>query len=873
MTKGQEVNLKILLRKIYRHRFVFLASLGGFLMLAFIYIVLATPIYEVSTSLLIDSSGSNRTLGESQYVEGGVSLIEMEKNLYNEIGIIKSFSLINQTLEDLDLDITYRTEGFLGDEEHYGYFPFQVELDRRHSQSYGLSFEIKPVAGNRFSLSVEGEDFMVSNPLNGTKRKVERDFEFSEIYKFGEPVKHEYFSFTLVKPDYPVNIEDFEKADLYFVINDIEKVTKDYMSKIEVNNIDIQASIFKIVSSGPLVAKEKAFLKKLSENYVQNSLQDRNNIASGKESFIEEQLRIISDSLSTVEMNLESFRKDADAVDLSTSATNALDQTQEFQVEKAKVQLDIKYYNSLIQDIENNRANQDYIVPSATGIEDPLITENMKELQRLYSERSKKKFFVTSDNQEMRILNRQVAEATDLLLDNLRNAVRSARFDMQRVNSQLSRFDDEISSLPTRENQLMTIKRKSALYENLFNYLSQELAKTGIARAERTSDTRVLDEARMVGDGPVAPQKPLLMVLATTLGLLLPLGWMVFFASDDAIENIDQITANTDIPVIASIVMHEGMNKSTPEKNWKDPLGGLRKFRSNGINGSASTSGRVAGPKQDDPHTYAETSKAKLFRQKVVKIFNRLGKALGQLGILNEGTEVDKEASEVSLWRLKESFRFLSTNLKTVSREGKGVIGISSILPEEGKTFISINLGITLAEAGYKTLIIDTDLRKPGLIDKTQKIKDKGLWNYLSGDIAEVHEIIHAYQDSDNLDFIPTSVVEGNVHRLLSDPRMGRLIDQVKKEYDFVILDTPAAGLVSDFLLLSHFIDANLFIIRRNVAKMEFLHDIEKLVPKGKKNNSYIVFNGTEGSEQRYGFEEKYGHNEEEQLVRESLSV
>ena len=507
----QEVNLKAFLKKIYEHRLLFLASIGAFILLALLYIFFATPQYEVSTSILIDSSGSNRSLGDSKYVEGGVGLIEMEKNLYNEVGIIKSFSLIRLTVEDLGLDVSYHTDSFTKSKEHYGYFPFEVDLQRNKPQMYDIPFNVEVLNDERYRLTVKADDFMVSNPSNGSVREVSKDFIYAKEYKFGEQVVHDYFSFILRKPDYTVNVDDFEGEDLSFTVRNIDDVTASYVEELDVNNIDIQASIFKIVSTGTDVDKEKNFLAKLTDNYIQNKLSSRNKIASSKEDFIREQLSVISDSLTKVEFNLESFKKDKKAVNLGVSATNALNQTQDLQVEGAKIRLDIKYYNTLIQSVENNRYNDDFVIPSATGIDDPLLNQNIIELQRLYAEKSKKKNFVTSNNQEITILNGQINESTDLLLNNLRNAVQSSRFALQRVDSQMANYNSQISSLPSQENQLLTIQRQSNLYENLFNYLNQELAKTGIARAESTSDTRILDAARMVGNGPVAPQKKLIL--------------------------------------------------------------------------------------------------------------------------------------------------------------------------------------------------------------------------------------------------------------------------------------------------------------------------------------------------------------------------
>ncbi|MBU2974670.1 GumC family protein [Zobellia sp. B3R18] len=826
----QEINLKLFFRKIYKNKMFFMASIGLFVLLALIYIASATSIYEVSTSILIDSKGRNRVLGDSEYVEGGVSLIEMEKNLYNEIGILKSFSLIRQTIEDLNFDISYHTESLFSSEEKYGYFPFEVMMDRSKPQLFGVPFEIELLSGDNYKLTIEGDEFGVSNPSNGSVREVERSFDFSGEYKFGDKIEHEYFTFTLNRPEYKVNLEDFEGEDLSFVIHNIEGVAKGYMGKLEADNIDIQASIFKIVSTGPIVSKEVDFLKQLTENYVQNELFSRNEIAAGKEAFIRNQLRVISDSLTKFEVKLEAYKIDKKAVDLGATASNALDQTNNLQVEAAKIKMSINYYNSIIRSVRNNRNSDEFIMPSGIGIEDPSINQNILELKELYAERSRKKFFVTSNNQEMTILNGQIQESTEILLSNLRSAVRSSQAALAGITSQLSSIDEEISSLPTREIQLLNIQRQNTLYENLYKYLSQELAKTGIARAESTSDTRILDEARMVGNGPVAPQKSLLLALAVVIGMLIPLGWMIFFSPDDTIENVHQVMANSDMPIIASIVHYDDEVK---EKSFKVPYIG----------------------------------------QELEKAIKKIKGSQQLFDFVGQNFKSSEADSEVALWKLKESFRDLTTNLKLINSQDKGVIGITSILPEEGKTYSAINLGITLAEAGKKTVIIDADLRNPSLVNHVGKVKGRGLSNYLKGEVNSIKDVIRTHEKLDNLKFIPTAVVDGNVHELLSGDKMKAVIEELKKEYDYVILDTPAVGLVSDFLLLLDVMDINLFVVRRNVSKIEFLEDLENLIPRDKKKKSYIIFNDALKEDHKYGYEAKYGLNKEKQLVDKSFSV
>jgi capsular exopolysaccharide synthesis family protein len=793
----QEVNLKLFLQKVYNHKWFLILSICTCVAIAFAYILVATPKYQASTSILIDPSGNNRVLGGSKYIEGGVSLIEMEKNLYNEIGIIKSFSLIRQTVEDLGFNISYYSKNWLKIREHYKYFPFEITLLENEAQIINVPFEVEILDNNKFKLSIEVTKFNVLNPSNGITREVKRDLVYSQIFSFGEEVKHEYFNFIVKKPNYKVNIEDFNELELGFMVQNLDAVANSYLSNLEVNNIDIQASIFKITTQGPVINKEIDFLKRLTENYVQNKLVSRNETASVKETFIRNQLRIISDSLSKAELDLEKYKKDKRALNLGETATNALDRTSDIEMEMAKIRLNIKYYNSLIENVEANRDKEDFIIPTSVDIEDPLINESIIELKNLYAERSKKRNFVTESNQEMRILNEQIKASTGLLLSNLRNAVKSSEFALERAYSQLSDYDGVIKSLPERENQLLNIQRQSTLYENLFNYLSQELAKAGIARAENISDTRVLDTARMAGDGPVAPQKMLLLVLAAIIGTIIPLAWMILFASNDVIENSTQITANTHISLIANITKHDMNSKN--------------------------------------------------------------------------------RSSSISLWKVKESFRNLSANLQFIRPKKKCcVIGITSIVPKEGKTFCAINLGITFAETGLKTLIIDADFRNPSPVEGIKDIKGKGLSSYLQGDIGNLNDIIYPYSKLKNLKFIPTSVIEGdNIHELLSGEKMKSVIHELSQVYDYIILDTPPVGLVSDFLLFRDEIDINLFVVRRNLAKIGFLKDFEKLIPRDKKKKSYIIFNDAMDKKHRYGYGygQMYGSNGGPQLIKDSLSI
>lgn len=782
---GIEINLKRLFEKVYKYKFLFVISVVLCLIVGVIQIKLATPIYEAGTTLLVDPSGQSRMLGESKYLDGGVGLIEPDKNLFNEIGIIKSYDLVEQTVQELKFDVSYFSEGQYKDTERYGYFPVEVVADHTAPQIYSAPFYFEILSDSTYRLTIEAEDFFVSNPATGTSYEVKKPLSFSDVYRFGQAVKHNYFNFTVNQPNYDVVLDNFAEEQLFFEIYHIGSVTNSYLDKLEVDQNDLEGSILKLRSTGPVVEKEKDFLNRLTSNYIENKLKDRDKIALNKENFIRRQLNNISDSLAIAERSLESFRRQTQAVDLSQTASNALNQVQQLKVQKAQIELNIKYYRSQLQHLQDSASIDKILAPSVVGINDPLLNENLLELKRLYSERTRLNFIKGSQSLDLELLNQQIANSTNSVMENLRNLIQSSELSLDDINYRITSEEEVITRLPSSEKQLLNYQRKSNLYDNLFNYLSQELAKTGIAKAEDIPDARVLDEARMLGDSPIAPQKKLILALAFIIGLALPLGWIVLYDSiAETIEDIREVEAYSNIPVVASIA-------------------------------------------HDDSHSLLSV----------------------------------KHLSE---WRVEESFRDLSASIQfLIPSSDQKIVGITSTIPGEGKSFCAINMGIHFAKGGKKVLVIDSDFRKPSLLDIYKNKRDFA--EYLSNPKVPMRAVIHRHEDSENFHYIPTAASKKNPHELLSSPRLEELLDAVKANYDYIIIDSPAIGLVSDYLLMSKFIDIHLFVLRRRVSKLSFLSNMEKLRLKGGLKNVFVVFNGAVGKHFKYGYSNyEYGGGQKE---------
>jgi tyrosine-protein kinase Etk/Wzc len=162
---------------------------------------------------------------------------------------------------------------------------------------------------------------------------------------------------------------------------------------------------------------------------------------------------------------------------------------------------------------------------------------------------------------------------------------------------------------------------------------------------------------------------------------------------------------------------------------------------------------------------------------------------------------------------ISESYRSLRTSLMYTTKGNQGTIMVSSPGPGEGKTTTIINLAITYANLGKKTLLIDGDLRKPVLHKVFNTDIEKGLTHYLSG-VEEKWENIINPTDVENLQIIYSGAIPPNPSELLGSELMNNLIIELKEKYDIILFDAPPVLAVTDAVVLSRLIDQFLLVVR-----------------------------------------------------------
>mgnify|MGYP000530738092 CR=1 FL=1 len=222
------------------------------------------------------------------------------------------------------------------------------------------------------------------------------------------------------------------------------------------------------------------------------------------------------------------------------------------------------------------------------------------------------------------------------------------------------------------------------------------------------------------------------------------------------------------------------------------------------------------------------------------------------IGTVAKGNKNIKLASDYdSRSLLLESLRDIRLNLQffTSNNEHK-VIGFTSSASGEGKTFCSVNLGIVLAQSGKRVLIVDSDMRKSNMQSFFEVSTRQGLSTYLIGN-SDIQNIVQPTRVR-NVDVIISGPFPPNPFDLISLPRFGDLINRFKEMYDYIIIDAPPLGLVSEYLLIANHTDINIYVARHHYTKRDYLDKVNELYESQKIKNLGIILNDMKVS-QIYG--------------------
>lgn len=212
---------------------------------------------------------------------------------------------------------------------------------------------------------------------------------------------------------------------------------------------------------------------------------------------------------------------------------------------------------------------------------------------------------------------------------------------------------------------------------------------------------------------------------------------------------------------------------------------------------------------------------------------------------------------------LAEAFRVLVSNLKFVLpvKDSAKVIMVTSSIKGEGKSLVSVNLALTIANKNARALLIGSDIRNPQIQRyDDEPVKRKGFTEFLYDESVNVDELVHTSTTNPSCDVIYAGAIPPNPQELLSNGRYQKLIEQMSSRYAYIIIDSAPLMLVSDTLSIADTADATLYVVRSGVSKNILIDFANDLVKDSKLSNVSFVINDVSRRAGGYGYNYSYGY-------------
>ncbi len=543
--KEQPLNIKEFLFKILNKWYWF--AICGFLGLsmAWIYNKFAVSIWQIESTVLV--SDGSKAVGVDNLFES----LNLGKtiNLDNHIGLLKSYNLNRQTIENLKWQTSWFAKGRFIDPEYYKDEPYKVlkpdGIDYPSNEIInptGVSVYVTTLSENRYQIYYKFE----KRTDNGEVQPI----EVNQEGRTGIPFVSQNFRFTLekglVKPE--IGATD------YFRFNDINSMALKYQGKLSVSPTTKASEMLKLSVPGSQPAREVDFLNELMNVYIQFGLREKNRTSENTVLFIDTQLAGIADSLRIAGQSFTNFRSENNILNLTREGELVMQRLTELETQKALAEMQLVYYQNLKSYILTADGMKKVVAPSVVGITDPTLNSMVLKLSELYSSREVLSYSAKNQNPALVMLDNELQSTRKNLGENLTNLESNTQTELDGLKIRIVDMNGNVKQLPKTEQQLINIKRRFDVNNDLYTYLLTKRAEAAIKKASNVADAQVIDLARLETANIVGPNKKLYLLIGLMLGLGLPLIIILltdFF--DDTIKNREEIERATSLPIVGTI--------------------------------------------------------------------------------------------------------------------------------------------------------------------------------------------------------------------------------------------------------------------------------------------------------------------------------
>lgn len=714
------------------------------------YLQYKLPVFESTATLLMKDEKKGT---ENSKMEETLNVLSSKKIIENETEVIKSRRILKQVVLALHL-----------------YAPISTKTKWRDISAYTTS----PV-----KIEVEKPDLLIEVPrVDFTYDDKQQSVHFNDtVVNLGSWVTTPWGNLKFTA----ANQLTVKNGPLYFSLYLPKRVTEGLIHSVDVSPSGKLSSVVDLSLKDEVPQRADDILNTLITVYEKAGINDKNLLAQNTLAFLDDRLKIVSVGLDSIEKKLQLYKARKGAIDISSQGKIFLDNVSTNDQQMSSVNMKQAMLKQVEQYVQS-KENQQGLVPSTIGVDDPLLTSLLNKLYDAELQYEKVKATTGENNPQLTTLADQIAKIKPGILENLRSQQRSLEASKNNLGSNNNRYTNLLQALPQQERDLVEISREQNIKSSIYSFLLQKREETALSYSATVSDTRIVDKAE-TSFAPISWGGKYIYSIAIILALLI--GIIIITAKEFFNSTIlfrKEIESMISYPVVGEIALGDSKLSNVIE---------------------------------------------------------------------------DGKASFIA-----EEFRMLRTSLYNLGAKNRGTkLLITSTISGEGKSFVAINLAVSLALSGRKVILVEFDLTKPSMVSKLGMEATRGVADYLKGEV-KAEEVIRQTPYNNNLFLISAGTLPQNPSELILQDRTEELLTYLQTKFDYVLVDSAPVGLLSDGYVLSRYCDATLYIVRHGVTPKKRLEQLENNKINTLKN-MVMVFNGVRSrgfGKRKYGYGYGYGY-------------
>ena len=533
----EQIDFRTLLFKYIIHWPWFVGAVLLCLVGAWFYLHWATPIYNISATVLIKDEKKGGGSGVSSELEdmGLSGLMTSSKNIDNELEVLRSKTLVKEVVNQLNLYITYKDEDEFPAKSLYKTSPEMI------LQPKG-SIDVNVTVGEK-----------------GYQKHFEK---LPAIFPTDEGTLAFFQDVDSVTLQDGTKVPRLEKnvRHITATINKPMRVAKGYCSSLSIAPTSKTTSVAVISLKNSSLQCGQDFINQLLEMYNRNTNNDKNEIAQKTAEFIDERISIISKELGSTEADLETFKRDAGITDLTSEAQIALAGNAEYEKKSVENRTQISLVNDLRKYL---RGNEYEVLPSNVGLQDAALIGAIERYNEMLVERKRLLRTSTENNPTIVNLDTSIRAMKANVQATLEGTLQGLMITKSNLDREASRYSRRISNAPGQERAYVSIARQQEIKAGLYLMLLQKREENAIALAATANNAKIIDEA-IADDTPVSPKRSMIYLIALVLGVGIPVGIIYLIElTKFKIEGRADVEKLTSVPIIGDIPL-------TDEKNDKN---------------------------------------------------------------------------------------------------------------------------------------------------------------------------------------------------------------------------------------------------------------------------------------------------------------